>query len=160
MNGRAAWGLLSSQPLPAQKSTAVSSATGAATRTPTVSPQAPSRSVQQRQTLGLCHSLIGWGPPSDQAGEEVLLLSRALACSWVPAAALISIWDRSPAAAVRVTAGMASGPVSSWTLAPRSDPSPTSFHRGGGLRQEPALFAPVRVLRGSEGCATLPQAGI
>lgn len=56
--------------------------------------------------------LHGWGVPSDQAGEEELL-SRALAWSWVPAAALIRIWDRSPAAAVRVTVGMASGPVNS-----------------------------------------------
>lgn len=53
-------------------------------------------------------------------GEGVTLLHGVLASCWLPAAPLIKTGDRSPAAAARVTVGMASGPASSWTPALRS----------------------------------------
>lgn len=79
---------------------------------------------QQVSTTGLDTGAVPFphrvGPP--RQGLGVLLLSRVLVPSWVPAAPLTRIWDRSPAAAARVTVEMASGPVISWTLAPRLGP--------------------------------------
>lgn len=99
----------SSQCLYPQRLTAVSTTMEAATFMLNAFPQALSRSAWQAGHWG-CP--VWWGLFQTSPGEEVTLLSRALASFWLPAALLIGIWYRCPAAAMRVTVEMGSGPVS------------------------------------------------
>lgn len=83
----------------------------------------------------------GWAVPQGGCSSDQALGGVRLH----PAAPLTGICDRSPAAAAKVTVGMASGRVCSWTLAPRSGPQGTpSVQEGGAGEGEPSLPEPQR----------------
>lgn len=108
---------------------------------------------RQVRQLGEPHTGAGPPPPPGCGAPRTGLRRGAPPSSSL--SPLIGICDRSPAAAAKVTVGMASGPVCSWTPAPRSGPqgTPSVKERGAG-EGRPAFRSPSGVLRASEGRAT------
>lgn len=115
----------------------------------TVSPRAPSRSAQQMQTLGLCLSLRGWGPPHrpGRRGDAPSVWSAGL---------LLAPSSRTDQDLGQVSCscreGYSGDGIRTCVLLDPCSQVRTQPHlisQGKGLRREPGLLAPVRDLGAS-----------